>query len=512
MIQINVCPDLKPTPAENHGDVMRGSIAKQFGVLLAAVARFTGLRRFAENQRGAVAVLIAVAVVPLFGFIGVATDAARGYMFKAKLQQAVDAAALAGGRVINDPDRDSDIEQYFYANMPDNYLGAPTPTPAISVDEAAGLVTVTASATMPTTLVSVLGIHDVTVNARSVVRRAVRGMELALIMDNTGSMRGGGKIDTMKTAAHDLIDILYGNNETVENFWVSLVPYAATVNVGNANTGWLQGFSAGDYSPTAWKGCVEARPAPFDQTDDLPAVQAWPPHLWQSTMGMYPTTGDNDWDASNIDESNGAQNDGLGPNLGCGPAITPLVAEQSTVHAAITEMQPWHRGGTMANLGLAWGWRTLSPNWRGAWTGVDPELPLDYNTPLMDKVAIILTDGVNQWYDWPGGLPGKPDAAAMPDADYTAYGRLSEGRLGTTSASAVTTQINNRMLNVCNAMKNEGIIVYTITFKLSNSTTQQLFSDCATDPDHYFNSPTNADLAETFETIGQELTNLRLAE
>lgn len=491
---------------------MTKSIAKHLVPILEATNRLFGAKRFIADRRGAVAVLIAVAVVPLVGFIGVATDAARGYMLKAKLQQAVDAAALAGGRAIEDPDRNSDIEQFFFANMPDGYLGTTTPTPAIVVDEAEGLVTVTASAIMPTSLVSVLGIHDVTVNARSVVRRAVRGMELALIMDNTGSMRGGGKIDTMKTAAHDLIDILYGNNETVDNFWVSLVPYAATVNVGGTNTGWLQGYSAGNYAPTTWKGCVEARTAPFDQTDDLPAVEPWNPHLWQSTVGMYPTTGDNDWDAANIDESNNAQNDGLGPNLGCGPAITPLVAEKATVHAAITEMEPWHRGGTMANLGLAWGWRTLSPTWRGAWPGVDAQLPLDYDTPLMDKVAIILTDGVNQWYDWPGGLPGAPEAGTMPDADYTAYGRLSEGRLGTTSAGAVTTQINNRMLNVCNAMKNEGIIVYTITFKLNNSTTQQLFRDCATNPDHYFNSPSNDDLKETFETIGQELTNLRLAE
>lgn len=39
------------------------------------------------------------------------------------------------------------------------------------------------------------------------------------------------------------------------------------------------------------------------------------------------------------------------------------------------------------------------------------------------------TDGVNQWYDWPTGLPNNPDA------DYTAYGRVREGLLGTTKAA-----------------------------------------------------------------------------
>ncbi len=71
--------------------------------------------------------------------------------------------------------------------------------------------------------------------------------------------------------------------------------------------------------------------------------------------------------------------------------------------AAIDEMGPWHRGGTMANLGLAWGWRVLSPEWRGLWGGDTPEeLPLDYHTPNMHKVIILLTDGNNEWYDWPG--------------------------------------------------------------------------------------------------------------
>lgn len=115
-----------------------------------------------------------------------------------------------------------------------------------------------------------------------------------------------------------------------------------------------------------WKGCVEAWDAPFDQSDALPSVEAFPHQYWLSTMGVYtPSTGDNDWDWANIDETNDAQNDGLGPNLGCGPSITPLVAAKTTVHDAIDVMQPWHRGGTMANLGLAWGWRVLSPAWQG---------------------------------------------------------------------------------------------------------------------------------------------------
>ena len=385
-------------------------------------------------------------------------------------------------------------------------------------------------------------------------------------------MRSGGKIDAMKDAAAELIDILYGSRDEVENFYVGLVPYAATVNIGSGRTGWLTGYNAADFAPTTWKGCVEARDYPNDSNDALPEVEAWTPFRWATTLNQYanpyynpsagpfsasnPATwgpyipGDNEWNPagpqSALREANSDQNRGTGPNLGCPPAITSLVTSKATVQAAIEEMEPWHRGGTMANLGLAWGWRVLSPAWRDMWGGDTPaELPLDYNTQNMHKVIILLTDGNNEWYDWPGpkgasgdasgncgesntqvplgGLPGDNNAknsgstcqslrSTYPGADYTAYGRLNEGRLGTTSKSGATAVVNDRMLELCAAMKAQDIILYTITFQVSNTTTQNLYRSCATDDDHYFNSPTNSQLEEAFEQIADELSNLRIAE
>ena len=99
------------------------------------------------------------------------------------------------------------------------------------------------------------------------------------------------------------------------------------------------------------------------------------------------------------------------------------------------------------------------------------------------------------------------------DADYTAYRRLSDGLLnGATTNSAAKTEINTRMLGLCTAMKNEGVIIYAITFKLNASATQQLYEDCATSTSHYFNSPSNSDLQAVFAAIGDELSNLRIAE
>jgi hypothetical protein len=170
------------------------------------------------------------------------------------------------------------------------------------------------------------------------------------------------------------------------------------------------------------------------------------------------------------------------------------------------------------------------------WGGDTPdELPLDYDTPNMNKVVVLLTDGNNEWYDWPGtsdsncgnksptmGLPGKNSYASsvcnvyagfFPGADYTAYGRLNEGRLGTTSQSSANAILDDRMLAMCTAMKAEGIIIYTLTFGPSpDSGTRTLFSNCATDSDQYYHAPTGSTLEEAFEQIAGELSNLRIAE
>jgi Flp pilus assembly protein TadG len=366
-------------------------------------------------------------VIPLFAAIGLAIDAGRGYMLRSKLSYAIDAAGLAGGRAFDTDLREDDIMMFFEANFPTGYMGSELKSgdPRITFDDTNNTITIEASATLPTHFMRVAGVDEITISARTVIQRELQGLELVLVMDNTGSMRSGGKIDTMKDAATELIEILYGDREEVENFYVGLVPYAATVDIGSDRTAWLDGYDPDDFAPTSWKGCVEARDHPNDSNDALPEVEAWPPFLWPTTLeqfanphhnpfaGAYdendPATwgeylnGDNDWDPdgpeSAIRDENSWQNDGTGPNLGCGPAITPLVAEKSTVLAAIDEMLPWHRGGTMANLGLAWGWRVLSPQWRGRWGGDTPEdLPLDYSEPNMNKAVILLTDGVNQWY------------------------------------------------------------------------------------------------------------------
>ena len=465
---------------------------------------FHTVGRCLRASGGGAGIVMALSTVPLVGGTGLAIDTARAFVVESRMGKALDAAGLAAGRVALEDRLQADARAFFAANYRDGLMGSDITADDIDiqVDGNAEFITVTAQTTMPTTFMRIFGQDTVTVSAQSVIQRVTSGSEIALVMDNTGSMHGS-KIDAMKAAAQDLVDIVFGDAERYDQLWFSLVPYTSTVNIGTSNSGWAN--AGPSYSPTSWKGCVEARwQSNRDETDDPPTTERFDVYFYPSTSGdPDPDANGNEWPG--IDETQAARNAGTGPNLGCGPAITPLTRERSEITDAIDEMAAWHRGGTTSNLGLVWGWRTLSPRWRGVWPG--SVWPVDYDDDTVSKVAIVLSDGQNQFFDY----DGDDDYIS----DYTGYGRIGEDFMpaATDEGDGLDT-LDGKFARVCAQMKGQGITIYTITFGsgASSGRIRDLFRDCASDPGNYFHAPDDDDLAPAFRTIGQELANLRIVE
>ncbi len=469
------------------------------------------LQRLWRDRKGAAAVFIAVGLIPMIGAIGLAVDSSLGYLLKSRLSKSLDTAGLAAGRVALQDNAADIARQYFDANFA-NTSGTITLTDfQFELDDTRQFVTISAQATAPTFFMRIFGQDEMTVASRARIERQTTGMELALVLDNTGSM-WGAKYTAMLAAAYDLVDIIYGDETEVENLWVSLVPYTATINMGPGRTGWLAGgdravSSPGDFSTDGWRGCVMARTGGRDQDDAPPSEAAFASYFYAATA----RTQDNNWPpmrTSIADENGGSSSDrnqARGPNLGCASPITPLTASRTTIEAGLAAMGPIHRGGTAGNLGLSWGWRVLSPRWRGLWGGATPaDMPLDYGTPLMEKVVVILTDGNNQFHDQDTG-------GGTPKSDFTAYGRLDD--MGVADLAAGRAVLDGRMGTTCGLMKDEGIRIYSITFGASpDATAQNLFRACATSPSMYFHAPDETALAQAFKAIGGELANLRIVE
>lgn len=139
----------------------------------------------------------------------------------------------------------------------------------------------------------------------------------------------------------------------------------------------------------------------------------------------------------------------------------------------------------------------LSPRWRNLWGGVmnANSLPLDYNTPTMNKVVILMTDGDN----------------SFDPQNYTGYGVLSQGRLGTTNNSTANTTLNTRTTAVCNSLKANNVIVYTIALGADlNATSLAMLKSCASKSSNYFQSPTTNSLQAAFQAIAAQLNSLHI--
>jgi Flp pilus assembly protein TadG len=290
---------------------------------------------------------------------------------------------------------------------------------------------------------------------------------------------------------------------------------------------WVEG------DPRGWLGCVLARDGTYNVSETPPdtgvADTLFTPFRWVSDSDTDPDPGAderntasyfNAWEdglANNGNPiywgENARQNRGRGPNLGCPPPITPMSNDYTVIMDAIEQMEPWHRGGTWSHLGMAWGWRLISPEWRTQWSlpyeYEGQQLPLDYGNEDIQKVVVVLTDGTNQWYQ----------------DDFTSHGFLSEARLiadgglGTDSASSATNEANNRMLTICRNMRgeatedndpnNDNIVIYTIVLDASGQ--EATFRNCASAVGNYFTASNSGELASIFEQIADELSALRIS-
>lgn len=552
-----------------------------------------------DRDDGVAALIYAVALVPIFGMLGLTIDAGRDYYAHSVIAGAADAAAIAGAKAGGTPENmTQQATRMFNANIPVNFFGTISgPNVTISADNR--IITVTATATIDTTFMKILGQDSIAASATSQAKVAIQGAEIILALDNTGSMAGQAINDEIE-AARELVNIVYGGADvdTVDGLYVGIVPYTTTVNLrmsGFDPLSWLTPAGQAqvqnrnlfpDIASSAtnvggrWMGCIEARAprplgisastyssygytnyAPGVDTSDLPPTSdatRFVPYFYPSTMahsyvfgepvnrgttststtalaspGSPPwgstgsTRGDNDWRLNgtvpggsglrfgdNYAWRGGDGNLGVGPNLGCPIPALPLTESQTTVQNTISDMKATFRGGTMINLGLNVAWWMLSPRWTGMWPGTNPSLPNNYEDTL--KVIVLMTDGQNQWYDWPGGVPGRPNTSQpyRADADYTGFGRLAEGRSGTTNFGSTAALLNNRMLNMCTNIKNNGIVIYTIIYTQGGSiggNTQATFQSCATDPGKYFFAASSSDLRDAFQDIGRDISSLRLS-
>ena len=489
----------------------------------------TPFKRFGKDKRGQVALTFGLALIPMVLSIGCGVDMSRAMVVKSRLGEALDAAGLAvGGTVgLTDAQMSTLAQTYFYANYPDSELGTVTSLTVAASQGNSKIVNVSGTARVETAFMGLIGINymDVAVNVQ--VTRETKGLEVALALDNTGSM-AGSKLTALKNSTTSLINILFGSETTPQHLRMSLVPFSQTVRVDTAtflNNGWMDingtsstarlnfdnnmyAFSVwSSMSNKSWGGCLEARPGGLEELDTAPTAGTpntrWVPYFEPdgpdssaySGYTTYVTDGVTGNQETRLKRSAKYAGKNLtNPNADCNlQKILPLTNNKATLLSYVSGMIA--SGNTHIAIGAAWGWRTLSstpPYTEGS----------EYGDEDWQKALILLTDGLNT----------TPSNSTFHKSSYTAYNFLLRNQLGTTSASASETAQDTRTAAVCTSIKNAGIRVYSILLEENSSRAKNLMRGCATDPSLYFESPSSSELQAVFNAVATDLSNLRLSQ
>jgi Flp pilus assembly protein TadG len=456
--------------------------------------------RFMAAEEGNIAVIFAIALLPLLSFVGAAVDYTRANAARSSMQAALDSTALMLSKdlsqgIITTSDIQTKAQAYFnalYTNKDANAISVSatyTPTSSMGAN-----IQVNGSGNVTTDFLRVAGFPKLDFNTSSTAAWGSVRMRVAMALDNTGSMAQDGKMPAMQTAAKALVDQLSGLAKSPGDIYISVIPFAKDVNVGasNYNQSWIDWTSwendpANDDKGTCsqsnkttkssclnggnnrtwtwdhskWTGCVTDRDQNYDTLNTAPS----------GSVGLFPAE---EYGFSLFNYTISYCKPGNTPYL---QPIMPLSYDWSAIKTRIGNMQP--TGSTNQAIGMAWAWMSLTQS-----------APL--NAPAKDAnytykdAIILLSDGLNTEDRWPS------------------YGNGSVQYNG---------QIDARQRILCDNAKNAGITVYTIQVNthIPADATSAVLQYCASGPENFFMVTTASQTASVFNSIGSSLSKLRVA-
>lgn len=214
------------------------------------------LARLASDTRANMLAIMAIAIIPLCGLVGGAVDISRLYLVKTRLQHACDAGALMGRKVMaggtwaaNSNAANTAALQYFDGNFKDGAWG--TINRARSFTESSGVVTGTASADVPMTIMKVFKKPTKTLTVTCDAEMQLPNTDVMFVLDTTGSMGNPlsgetvDKIDNLKKGVKCFYEILMKTDTTAScgstptggvssaiQIRMGFMPFSTNVNVG----------------------------------------------------------------------------------------------------------------------------------------------------------------------------------------------------------------------------------------------------------------------------------------
>ena len=503
-----------------------------------------------QDEGGNVAILFAFLMLPVVGGVGLAVDHSRAHRLQTQLQIVADAATSAGlneyrmtGDVSKGQERllayiDDGLEKDGMIRAREaNGNGANAGGARVVyvdgsvIDPATSSVRPVLRSSIDTPFMSLFGIEDVEIEVytkgavASNTLQGTKDLEVSLMLDVSGSMAwtsAGGtvKINDMKDAAQDFLDIIMPQDLAVQNRRVGIVPFSERVNIGayapsatgfaptiqvQTGTNPTYGFSTTSFSWMSLSNCgTRVRQATAFANFSSSQARSYCQNNFQRSGTSYRTpavieTGSTPIMATRhlrtcVTERQGTERytDAVaasGKYVGVHSPGSSLTNQYSTsqnncslpeIKTLTTDKQALKDhiatfgtfNGTAGHTATAWSYYMLSPEWNRFWSAGHLDVA-EYNDTNVIKAAVLMTDG-----------------------EY--------------NSNWVNPSASTQAVALCNEMKAKGIIVYTIGFDMStdvNNPARQTLIQCASPNKYYF--PYNGEaLREAFDEIGNSLVTI----
>ncbi|KKB13800.1 hypothetical protein VE25_00040 [Devosia geojensis] len=218
------------------------------------------IERFRCDERGVFAVVFSLMAIILIAMAGAVVDFVSLQQARNRAQVALDAATLALHSQILAAEVDADSIRARAEALVVERIGDPRISAAIEdiqINQETGSLYFAAMLDVPTIFVRLVGVRNLGARIESEATRGSRDIEVAVALDVTGSMKdpiamGNGrsqqKIEALRAALGELINLVVQDEQTPTYSKMALVPYSMGVNVGSAYAEAIRGPITG---PTA---------------------------------------------------------------------------------------------------------------------------------------------------------------------------------------------------------------------------------------------------------------------
>jgi Flp pilus assembly protein TadG len=532
------------------------------------------LSAFRVAQAGNVAITFAFASLPIIGFVGAAVDYSRANSVKAAMQTALDSTALMLAK-----EAATDTEDQLKTNATKYFNALFTRQEAKDVDVQVSYsttggsnVVIQATAALDAQFVRVLGYDTFHLRATSTAKWGITRLRVALVLDNTGSMSDDGKMTALKTATKNLIDQLKGAATTDGDVYVSVIPFAKDVNLGNSNfaADWIYWGTAPGDNNTNNPGLPIQDATTSDNTSWNATRGTCSSGSWSTrstcfaNVGTCSVSGYTNQDACT--SSGICSNGGYSSESTCtskGTCSNPSYTKKSSCqsHGGTWTLNTWTSYNGIWTVTGTWKPRTHNTtNWngcvtdRGNWDDPDTTYNFDTNASPPDPVtprwsslyaaeqysscpkavkgltyewdnmktlvdsmspAGNTNQGIGLQVGWMSLVGGGPFTVPAMDPDFKNQQviiLMTDGLNTQNRWYTSATDIDAREQITCDNVKADKIDLYTIQVNTGGDPISTLLQNCASDPKKFFHLTSADQITATFQEIGTNLTKLRVAQ